>query len=149
MNIEASVVAFEETLAQQATLGGDAVEEAAGALLQAVRPAVERLALSIAEDAAQEVAAQIPDATVRVVIEEGSPALMVERQEAEDAAAFKGEDLEARLTLRLPTALKSAIEDAAAEAGASVNSQVVDALGKALHRQQRNSTRRFTGTIET
>ncbi|MDH3730842.1 MAG: hypothetical protein OES13_06945 [Acidimicrobiia bacterium] len=149
MNIEASIIAFEETLAQQATLGGDAVEEAAGALLQAVRPAVERLALSMAEDAALEVAAQLPDATVRVVIEEGSPALMVERQETVETAAFKGEDLEARLTLRLPTGLKSAIEEAAGDAGDSVNSHVVEALGQALQRHRQVSTRRFTGTIET
>jgi len=149
VNIEASIIAFEETLAQQATLGGDAVEEAAGALLQAVRPAVERLALSMAEDAALEVAAQLPDATVRVVIEEGSPALMVERQETVETAAFKGEDLEARLTLRLPTGLKSAIEEAAGDAGDSVNSHVVEALGQALQRHRQVSTRRFTGTIET
>jgi hypothetical protein len=103
----------------------------------------------MAEDAAQEVAAQLPDATVRVVIEDGAPTLVVERQETDEGVAYKGKDLEARLTLRLPAALKSALEEAAGDSGDSVNSHVVEALGQALHRHRRISGRRFSGTIET
>jgi hypothetical protein len=150
MNIEAAVVTFEETLGLQAALGGDAVEETASALLTAARPAMERLALSLAEQAAAEVSAQLADAAVRVVIEGGAPTLLVERRAAdEDAAAYKGEDLEARLTLRLPAGLKREIEGAAAAAGDSVNAHVVEALAKALQQHRRLSGRRFSGTIET
>jgi hypothetical protein len=110
---------------------------------------MERLALSLAEEAAAEVSAQLPEAAVRVVIEEGSPTLLVERQATDDDAAYKGEDLEARLTLRLPTSLKLELEKAAADVGDSVNAHVVETLAKALRQYRRVSGRRFSGTIET
>ena len=149
MNTEAAIIAFEETLGQQAVLGGDAVEEVAGALLTAVRPAVERLALTIAEEAAAELSAQLTDATVRVAIEDGSPTLFVDRQEADEDVAIKTEDLEARLTLRLPTSLKGELEEAAGDVGDSINTLVVETLAKALQRHRRTAVTRFSGTLET
>lgn len=148
MNVESAVVAFEEALGQQAALGGDVVEETAGALLGAVRPAVERLALAMAEEAAAEVTAQLVDSTVRVVVEGGAPSLVVDRVGEDEHIAIK-EDLEARLTLRLPASLKSDLEDVAGDVGDSVNAHVVETLAKALHRHRRVSGRRFSGTIET
>lgn len=149
MNIESAVIAFEETLGKQAALGGEAVEETAGALLPAIRPAMERLALSLAEEAAAEVSAQLPEAAVRVVIEGGSPTLLVERRTTDDEAVPKGEGMEARLTLRLPTSLKLELEKAAGDVGDSVNTHVVETLAKALRQHRRVSGRRVSGTIET
>jgi hypothetical protein len=149
MNTEAAIIAFEDTLGQQAALGGDAVEEAAGALLTALRPAVEKLALTLAEEAAIEVSAQLTDATVRVAIDEGAPSLLVEQQGGEEPIAFKTEDLEARLTLRLPASLKGELEEAASDVGDSINAHVVETLARALQRHRRVAGNRLSGTIES
>jgi len=146
---EPAIIAFEEALGRQAALGGDAADEVAGTMLAALRPAVERLALAIAEQAAAEVSAQLADATVRVTIEDGLPSLQVEGPDAEDGPAYKGKDLEARLTLRLPASLKGEIEAAAGDVGDSVNAHVVETLGRAIQRQRRAAGRRLSGTIET
>ena len=141
-------MAFEEALAQQTVFGDEQLEEAATALVVALRPAAERLALALATEAAQEVSAQLPEAVVRVVIEGGEPILRVESDAEDDVPVFR-EDLEARLTLRLPSRLKGLLEEAAVDAGDSVNAHVVETLNKALHRDRRTAGRRFTGTIET
>ena len=149
MNTEAAIVAFEEALATQVSLGDERVEEAATALLAALRPALDRLALTIAEEAAAEVSAQLPDAEVRVVMEAGQPGLTVDSSEVDvDVAALRN-DLEARLTLRLPQGLKELIEDSAGDAGDSVNTHVVETLHRSLQRSRRAAGRRISGTIET
>ena len=47
------------------------------------------------------------------------------------------EDLDARITLRLPPTLKQLIEDAAQTNGDSVNSWVIDTLGKRANQRGR------------
>jgi hypothetical protein len=148
VNTEAAIVAFEETLSQQVALGDEQVEEAATALLAALRPAMDRLALTLAEDAAAEVSAQLPDATAQVVIEDGQPALVVSGAD-EVVPSLKSEELEARLTLRLPSGLKGLIEESADDAGHSVNAHVIETLHRSLHRARRTAGRSFSGTIET
>ena len=149
MNTEAAIVAFEEALATQVSLGDERVEEAATALLAALRPALDRLALTVVEEAAAEVSAQLPDAEVRVVMEGGQPSLTIDSADTDlDTTAFR-DDLEARLTLRLPSGLKDLIEDSAGDAGDSVNAHVVETLHKSLQRSRRAAGRRISGTIET
>jgi uncharacterized protein (DUF1778 family) len=50
------------------------------------------------------------------------------------AESPSSEDLDARITLRIPPSLKTLIEDAAQTTGASVNSWVVDALARRTHK---------------
>jgi hypothetical protein len=148
VNTDAAVVAFEEALATQVSLGGEAVEEAATALLTALRPALDRLILTVAEEAAAEVTAQLRDAEARVVVSGGQPTLAVEHADDEELPPLR-DDLEARLTLRLPKGLKELIEDAAGDAGDSVNAHVVETLHRSLQRSRRSAGRRISGTIET
>lgn len=145
MNTEAAIVAFEDALTAAVALGDSTVEEAAAALLQALRPAMDRLMVQAAEDAAEEVSAQLPDAEVQVVMDDGAPRLVVEQVESEVEPLR--DELEARLTLRLPSNLKGLIEEAATEAGDSVNAHVIETLHRSLQRHRRG--RRFSGTIET
>ncbi len=148
MNTEGAVAALEEAVARQVALGDERLEEAALTLLGALRPALERLSLTLAEQAAEEVTAQLVDSRARVVVEGGEPQLVVEPTDAgSDPPRF--DDLEARLTLRLPAALKELIEESAGEAGDSVNTHVVETLHRSLQRARRSSGRRLSGTIET
>ncbi len=131
MQLQPVISGVQAALAGQGPLaGGDvAVEEAIDHLVQALAPAIRQAAMELAEQAAHEVRAQLPDRVVDVVLADGDPTLRITDAPASaDPAA--NEDLDARITLRIPPSLKTLIEDAAETAGASVNGWVLDALSK-------------------
>lgn len=150
VDIETVITEFEAALSQQIALAGDdpGVQAAGDAILAALYPAGRQLVLAVAEQAAEEVAAQLPDHQVDVVLSEGEPSLRM-RSVEEPSAPFAPSDLEARLTLRLPQALKDAVEDAATTSGDSVNAYVVKTLGSKASKRDRRSGRRVQGTIQT
>jgi len=131
MQLQPVINAVQATLAAQGSLaGGDvAVEEAIDHLVSALGPAVRQAAMDLAEQAACEVRAQLPDRTVDLVLADGDPSLRI-ADAAPATEATTSEELDARITLRVPPSLKSLIEDAAESAGASVNSWVLDVLSR-------------------
>ena len=147
--MDASIVMseIEASLAGQLQLAGDdpQVLEAGEAILAGLEPAIDRAVMHLAEQAADEVDAQLTGQRVGVELREGTPVLVVHQQE--DPVTIATDDLEARITLRLSEQLKGVLEDAAGETGESVNTFVVKTLaGKA---KERSKGRRYTGTIET
>lgn len=127
--------------------GGDpAVETAGRAVLGSLAPAFRAAALSLAEQAAEEVQAQLPDHTVDVVVSDGEPALSIRAPES-PRSPFSGEDLAARLTVRLPSMLKEEIEKAADDVGDSLNSYIIKTLSSKTGRAK--PKRRITETFET
>jgi copper oxidase (laccase) domain-containing protein len=138
VQIRPVINAVEATLVSQATVASSdpAVEAAVSQLVTALGPALHVAAMEIAEQAAAEVRAQLPDHTVDVVLSDGDPALRVgETPRVTDSR--QSEDLDARITLRLTPTLKQLIEDAAQTNGDSVNAWVVDALGKRARQRGR------------
>jgi hypothetical protein len=131
------ITAVQATLVGQAGLATDdpAVEAALHQLVEALAPALQVAAMQLAEQAAAEVRAQLPDQTVDVVLSDGDPNLRIGDAPAAQATRVNAEDLDARITLRLTPTLKQLVEDAAQRAGDSVNAWVVDALGKRAVRQ--------------
>lgn len=134
MRLEPILTQIETAIEAQLRFADAAVAEAATGFMEAFRPAVRGALLEVAQQAASEVSAQLGDRRVDVRLVEGDPELVVQAQtgewptaspESPDAA---GNDLEARITLRLPSSLKGVIEDAASSSGDSINSWVVDAL---------------------
>lgn len=147
MDVTTIIDEVEEALRTQIGLVADneAVAAAGDAIIAALQPALERAAYHLAEQAAEEVDAQLPGRSVSVRLQEGSPILTVE--EDDDPITVDTDSLEARLTLRLSDKLKAVIEEVASESGDSVNSYVVKTLtSKTRHR---GTGRRFSGTIET
>jgi HicB family len=131
VQVQPVINAVQAALSGQGCLaGGDvAVEEAIDHLVQALSPAIRQAAIELAEQAAGEVRAQLPDRVVDVVLVDGDPSVRI----AEAVIALESpssEDIDARITLRIPPSLKTLIEDAAQTTGASVNSWVVDALAR-------------------
>ncbi len=124
-----------------------AISAAGEAILLALDPALRQAASSFAEQAAAEVAAQLPGRSVDVVLSDGLPTLIVRQNE--DTVTVNTEDLDARMTVRLPEDLKDDLEDAASELGDSVNTLVVKALAGSAERMKRSSRSTFDGTIET
>lgn len=149
MDERAAVARFEAALTSQVGLaGGDpAVEGAARALREALRPATRQLVVDLVEQAAAEIDEQLPYQRVEVVLRGGELALAVRAdEEAERRPA--AEDLEARVTLRLPPSLKGAIEEAARTAGESVNTFLIRDLSRLTARPGRVGNR-MRGTVRT
>jgi hypothetical protein len=133
-------------LGQTALAGGDPTLDAVAAqLADALAPALRHAALDLAEQAAIEVAAQLPDRTVDVVLVDGDPTLRVSDLPADTAGATKDEeDFDARITLRLPPSLKRLVEESATVGGESVNTWVVDALSRGTRRASGGRGQRVT-----
>ena len=140
--VEAALATQQQIMGEDAALAG-----AASALGAALEPAMRAATLKLAEQAAAEVSAQLPDQRVDVIIEEGSPRLVVHTEAAPVQEA--SDELEARITLRLPQSLKDDIESAAAGRGESVNTYLVRTLTADARTARRRAGRSFRGTIRT
>jgi predicted HicB family RNase H-like nuclease len=127
--------------------GDEAVESAAEAILASLEPALRQVVFDLAEQAAVEVAAQLPGHKIDVVIADGEPSLRVSSAESDDSVA-SNEDYEARISLRLPPSLKNLIEASAGETGDSVNSWLVKAVSNRVKIRERQAGTRVTGTID-
>jgi hypothetical protein len=147
MDTSSVFAAVESALTDQLALAGhnEAVVVAGETLLATLGPALRKAAIDLAEQAALEVRAQLPDHEVAVVVQDGEPSLDIRGSDSE--VTFTSDDLAARLTLRLPERLKSELEEAAGSSGDSINAYVVKAL--AGRRASRRSNKRITGTFET
>lgn len=128
--------------------GADPAIEAAGeAIMTVIEPAIRQAGMALAEQAAVEVGAQLADRTVEVVLAEGQPTLVV--RESGEPITVNTDELDARMTVRLPDRLKDEIEAAASDLGDSVNTFVVRALSATARSGSQSSRATFQGTIET
>ncbi len=149
MQVQPIINAVQAALAGQGSLaGGDAaVEEALDHLVAALGPVIRQAAMDLAEQAACEVRAQLPDRTVDLVLSDGDPSLRIAEAPVSTEPA-PSEDLDARITLRVTPSLKTLIEDAAETAGASVNSWVLDALSRRARKPEHGHGFRMTHSFD-
>ena len=126
MQLDPIMAEIEGAIASQLQLADPAVADSAEVFLTAFAPVVRQGLMRAVEQAAAEVSAQLGDRQVEVRLVEGQPELAVTNVVAPGAPS--DDELEARLTLRLPSNLKQIIEDAASTSGESINGWVVDAL---------------------
>jgi hypothetical protein len=147
MNTEAVAAKLEDQLAAagRVAASGSAAEPLVDALVTALGPAIRQAALELAEQAAAELGAQLPTGSVDVVLSEGEPSLLLRSED--EPRSFSSEELEARMTVRLPSNLKAALEEAADVSGDSVNSYVLKTLVMGIGRGGR--ARRIRETLET
>ncbi|MGI9667439.1 MAG: toxin-antitoxin system HicB family antitoxin [Acidimicrobiia bacterium] len=149
MDIDSVVGQVKALVYGQLRMSGDdpAVEAAGEAILATIEPALKQAGMSLAEQAAAEVGSQLGERTVDVVLVEGQPSLVV--RETGEAITVSTDDLDARMTVRLPEDLKDELEFAAQDMGDSVNTFVVRALSSTTRAGKRSSRSTFQGTIET
>jgi hypothetical protein len=145
MNGYSALTKLEEAVNRQIAFAGadPAVESAGRAILGILESTVQQVVLELAQQAAHEMSAQLPDYEIDVVVAEGDPELRVRPVEPTGEAVGS---YEARLTLRLPDAVKEMVENAAAGAGDSVNSWVVKTLSSKAHIRQVG--KKVTGTVD-
>jgi hypothetical protein len=151
MHVEGVIATVQLALTNSAALGaGDpAVEAASAQLVEALGPVLRQAAFELAEQAAAEVGAQLPDRKVDVVLSDGEPSLRIgESNPSFPPPTPEEEESDARITLRLAPTLKRLVEEAASAAGASVNGWVVDALNKRARQSGTSRPSRVKGTID-
>jgi hypothetical protein len=140
-------------LEAMASLGDEAVANAAQRLSQTLRASAGLRLLDLLGEAALEISAQLPSGHVEVRLAGQEPSLVYVEDEPEPtAAAASGEDAaSARITLRLTESLKLNVELAANREGVSVNTWIVRALGRAASASTttRRVGRRMTGYAES
>ncbi|HSL25678.1 MAG TPA: toxin-antitoxin system HicB family antitoxin [Acidimicrobiia bacterium] len=141
-NLEAAVEA------QLALAGGTdpTIEVVGRTMLNALRPALREAAFELANQAAQEVGAQLPGHRVDLTLVDGEPSIRVTAEETQVTAVE--EDFDARITLRLPPSIKEIVERAATDSGDSVNSWVVKTLAGRASSTSRASRRRISETFD-
>jgi hypothetical protein len=134
MELSPHVAALRADLSAAGAVGSDEVARAAGLLGDAIEPALRLVLLDLLAEAAEELSAQLPGATVELRLRGREPELVATVQTPTSAPAPEpaGDDGTARLTLRLPEALKARAEAAATLANLSVNSWLVRAVQSAL-----------------
>jgi uncharacterized protein (DUF1778 family) len=149
MNIESLTDQVKVVVAGQLARASDdsAVDAAGESILAALEPALKQMGSSLAEQAAAEVAAQLADHTIEVVLREGEPNLVV--RATEENVTITHDDLGARITVRLSEDLKGDLEDAAAGTGDSVNTFVIKAIAGKTRARSRRSRTTFEGSFET
>ncbi|HUO45389.1 MAG TPA: toxin-antitoxin system HicB family antitoxin [Acidimicrobiia bacterium] len=131
---------------QLALAGSDpSIEMAGRALISALGPALREAAFDLANQAAEEVRAQLGGHRVDLTLVDGEPTLRISSDEPPMSAPE--EEFDARITLRLPPSIKEIVEQAATDSGDSVNSWVVKALaGRAS--SSRSTRRRVNETFD-
>jgi HicB family len=139
-------------LEAMASLGDEAVADAAQRLSQTLRASAGLRLLDLLGEAALEVSGQLPSGHVEVRLAGQEPSLVyVDEEPSEPSPATAEDGASARITLRLSEALKTSVEAAAAREGVSVNTWIVRALNRAatLPTTVRRSGRRLTGYAES
>jgi len=134
MDIERHVQAIQADLASAAALGDETAALAAERLAAAVASSLQLRLLDVLTEATLALNAQLTSGHVEVRLAGRDPELVLveDRGGTGDAPPSPGDDLSARITLRLPEVLKTQIEAVASSEGVSANAWIVRALSRSL-----------------
>lgn len=134
MDIDRHVQAIQSDLAAAAAVGDETSVAAGERLAAAVASSLQLRLLDVLTEATLALNDQLSSGHVEVRLAGRDPELvLVEDQVGEaDSAPAPGDDLSARITLRLPEALKVQIEVVASREGVSTNAWIVRALSRSL-----------------
>ena len=134
MDIERHVQAIQADLAAASALGDEAAAAAGERLTVAVGSSLQLRLLDVLTEALLALNDQLPSGHVEVRLAGRDPELVFieDRVVEPDTPPRPGDDLSARITLRLPEALKLQVEIVASDEGVSANAWIVRALARAL-----------------
>jgi hypothetical protein len=155
MDIERHVQAIQADLAAAAALGDEAVAVAGQRLAAAVGSSLQLRLLDVLTEATLSLNAQLSAGHVEVRLAGRDPDLVLVEDGTGEGEAFApapGDDLSARITLRLPEALKAQVETASASEGVSTNAWIVRALFRSLEPRAgraRTSGKRLQGFTQS
>lgn len=136
-----------DLVATASALGDESLADALRRLVDASEPALRLRLQDVLSEAAVSLNGQLVSGHVEVRLAGREPELVyVDEPDAPVEPPAPGDDLSARITLRLPETLKTSLEAAAAREGVSANAWIVRALARALEpRAARRSSTRLQG----
>ncbi len=147
MDITPFVDALRRDLQNAAEAGGNDVRDAAERLVLALEPAMRLTLIEAFSQAAGEITHELAGTSVEVRLKGRDPSFVVtgpgtelppappappEPPGGDDGLGFDGDEVVARITLRLPESLKARAEELAASRGQSLNTWLVNAARAAL-----------------
>jgi hypothetical protein len=146
MNLTIVLEGLQQDLQRVAELGDERSVRVAERLTEALASNLRLKLFDLLAQAAVEVSAKLPSGHVEVRLAGQEPELVFVDAAAESAGAGGGEELSARISLRLPESLKAAVERAAEREGVSVNAWLVRAITRATEsRTVHTGGRRLSG----
>jgi len=136
-----------QAAAAAAARGDEQVVDALRRLSDTVEPSLRLRVIDLLSEAALTLNGQLRDGHIEVRLAGRDPELVyVDDPQEPDEPPAPGDDLSARITLRLPEGLKAGIEIAASREGVSANAWIVRALARAVEpRTTRRSSNRLQG----
>jgi hypothetical protein len=148
MNISIVIDSLKEDLSDVAELGDERSAGVARRLSEMLGSSLRLRILDVLSQAALELSGKLPSGHVEVRLAGQDPEFVYVEDEGSDGGGV-GEELSARITLRIPDGLKGSVEQAAAREGVSVNTWLVRAIARSIERgaggQSHRGGRRMTG----
>jgi HicB family len=149
MNLTIVLEALQEDLLGLAELGDERSAQVARRLGEALGSNLRLKLLDLLSQAALELNSKLPSGHIEVRLAGQEPELVFVDAPG-DSAGMAGEELSARISLRLPESLKSSVEKAAAREGVSTNAWLVRAIARATEsRPVHVSGKRLSGFAQS
>ena len=150
MQITTYVEALREDLASLASLGDESMARAGERVAAALESSLRLRLLDVLAAAAEELSQQLPDGRAELRLVSGEPVLaFVPDERTPSPSVGLGDDLQARISLRLPEALKARVDAAAAQEGISVNAWLVQAIARGLERRPHRVGKQLRGFAQS
>jgi hypothetical protein len=150
MNLTIVLEGLQEDLRGLAELGDERSQQIAGRLGEALASNLRLKLFDLLSQAAVELSSKLPSGHVEVRLAGQEPELVFVDSGGTDASGAVGEELSARISLRLPESLKAAVEKAADNEGVSTNAWLVRAIARATEsRPVHVSGKRLSGYAQS
>jgi hypothetical protein len=148
MNLTIILESLQDDLQGVAELGDERVATVARRLSDTLASSLRLKLFDVLSQAAVEMSAKLPNGHIEVRLAGQEPEFVFVEGAAGDAAT--GEELTARITLRLPDSLKNAVERSAEREGVSVNTWLVRAIARATESRPTHVTgKRLSGYAQS
>ena len=150
MNLTIVLEGIQEDLQGLAELGDEQTARIARRLSEALGSNLRLKLFDLLSQAAVELSSKLPSGHIEVRLAGQEPELVFVDSASDPAGAAAGEELSARISLRLPESLKTAVEKAATREGISTNAWLVRAIARATEsRPVHVSGKRLSGYAQS
>ena len=149
MNLTIVLDGLQQDLQRLSELGDERTAQLAERLSEALGSSLRLKLLDLLSQVAVELSSKLPSGHIEVRLAGQEPELVFVDTQAEGAGSV-GEELSARISLRLPESLKAAVERAADREGVSTNAWLVRAIARATEsRPVHVSGKRLSGYAQS
>jgi len=149
MNLTIVLDGLQQDLQRLSELGDERSAQVAERLGEALGSSLRLKLLDLLSQVAVELSSKLPSGHIEVRLAGQEPELVFVDAPGE-AAGMAGEELSARISLRLPESLKTTVEQAAAREGISTNAWLVRAIARATEsRPAHVSGKRLSGYAQS